>query len=79
MKLSGFKTVPELAHQLTTKGQVCRLAKSYFLPVGLLMASATPLYVAPPGSALQFNGSNSYVQMNEVNLGTSDFTMEGWN
>jgi|GEM_PF-870881 len=31
-----------------------------------------------PGNALSFNGSNSYVQTNEVNLGTSPFTFEGW-
>ncbi|MEP7170357.1 MAG: LamG-like jellyroll fold domain-containing protein, partial [Bacteroidota bacterium] len=33
---------------------------------------------AVPGAALNFDGSNDYVQMPEFNLGTSDFTIEAW-
>jgi hypothetical protein len=32
----------------------------------------------PPNNALSFAGSDDYVQMNDVKLGTSDFTIEGW-
>ncbi len=31
-----------------------------------------------PGNVLSLGGASQYVQMNDVNLGTADFTVEGW-
>jgi hypothetical protein len=55
-----------------------RVGIFYLLAVSWLLASPAALYAAPPGNALSFNGVNTYVETNAVNLGTSDFTMEGW-
>jgi len=82
MKSLSIKTVPQWVRKLASVShsifQIFRFSKSYFWPVGLLMVSTAPLYATPPGNALSFNGANTYVQMSDVNLGTSDFTLEGW-
>ncbi len=43
------------------------------------VASGAMSEVAPePNNALSYDGTDDYVQMNDVKLGTSDFTIEGW-
>ncbi len=88
MNALSIKTVPQWLPQLMaiclqlfqfiSFAKATRVGKSYFLVIGLLMASPATLYAAPPGNALSFNGANTYVSMNDVNLGTADFTLEGW-
>ncbi len=44
----------------------------------LISTPASGNIITAPGNALDFTGSNNYVEMNDFQLGTSDFTIEFW-
>ena len=51
-------------------------AREFIVMLILALMLPTAMAITPPSNALSFSGS--YVQTNEVNLGTSHFTLEGW-